>query len=283
MNIPGYVDAIGRVHAIARSDARIVSLVPSLTELIFDLGAGDRLVGRTGFCVHPREQVKTVPKVGGTKAVDIEAVRILAPTHLVVNIDENEKGTVDKLAAFVPNVIVTHPKGPLDNPPLYRMFGGIFSCAERAAQLCESFQTAYFKATSACADLPRQRVLYVIWKSPWMTVSRDTYISRTLAAFGWDTIEVENTDRYPEVEFEGGLVAAVDRILLSSEPYAFREKHLEEIRSLIRTLADRGSSIEVSLIDGEMTSWYGSRAVDGLAYLAAYRADRPVSVEGDEE
>ncbi len=92
-------DAIGRVHAAARADARIVSLVPSITELLFELGAGDRLVGRTGFCIHPREQIRTVPKVGGTKSVDMEAIRALAPTHLIVNIDENEKPTVDQLAA----------------------------------------------------------------------------------------------------------------------------------------------------------------------------------------
>src|SRR5512146_2198765 len=125
-NAPRAVDAIGRAHAPARSDARIVCLVPSVTELLFELGAGDRLVGRTGFCVHPKDRIRTIPKVGGTKSVDIEAVRALAPTHVVVNVDENEKPTVDRLAAFVPNVIVTHPLGPLDNLPLYRLLGAIF-------------------------------------------------------------------------------------------------------------------------------------------------------------
>src|SRR5260221_7974272 len=135
LNPSRVADAIGRVHAVARADARIVSLVPSITELLFELGAGDRLVGRTGFCVHPRERIKTVPKVGGTKSVDVEAIRALAPTHLIVNIDENEKPTVDQLAGFVPNVIVTQPLGPPGNPPFYRLICGIFCRRSRAPGL----------------------------------------------------------------------------------------------------------------------------------------------------
>ena len=274
-------DAIGRVHAVARADARIVSLVPSITELLFELGAGDRLVGRTGFCIHPRQRIRTVPKVGGTKSVDVEAIRALAPTHLIVNIDENEKPTIDQLAGFVPNVIVTHPLGPLDNLPLYRLLGGIFGRESKAADLCEDFQKAYVNAVGACADLPRERVLYLIWKSPWMTVSRDTYISRTLAAIGWDTLETDSKDRYPKIELTPELLSGADRILLSSEPYAFRERHLEEIRQILfaddtdfvpTPMEQPESSVTVSLIDGEMTSWYGSRAIEGMKYLARLRA-----------
>jgi ABC-type Fe3+-hydroxamate transport system substrate-binding protein len=275
------VDAIGRVHALARADARIVSLVPSVTELLFELGVGDRLVGRTGFCIHPKDSIKTLPKVGGTKSVDIETIRELAPTHLIVNIDENEKPTVDQLANFVPNVIVTHPLGPLDNLPLYRLLGAIFGRESRAAELCEAFQKAYLNAVGACADLPRERVLYLLWKSPWMTVSRDTYVSRTLAAVGWDTVEIESKDRYPKIELTPELVSRVDRVLLSSEPYAFRERHLDEIRQTLAAanhffvptaLEDAESPVTVSLIDGEMTSWYGSRAIEGMKYLSRLRA-----------
>ncbi len=266
---------------MARTDARIVSLVPSVTELLFALGTGDRLVGRTGFCIHPKDNIKTVPKVGGTKSVDIGAIRGLAPTHLIVNIDENEKSTVDQLASFVPNVIVTHPLGPLDNMALYRLLGGIFGRESRAEELCEAFQKAYADAVGACADLPRERVLYLIWKSPWMTVSRDTYISRTLAAVGWDTVEIESKDRYPKIELTPELVSRVDRVLLSSEPYAFGERHLDEIRQTLAAadhffvptaLEEAESPVPVSLIDGEMASWYGSRAIEGMKYLSRLRA-----------
>lgn len=276
----GAFDAIGRVHAVAHPDARIVSLVPSITELLFDLGAGDRLVGRTGFCVHPRGRIRTVPKVGGTKSVDVERIRELAPTHLIVNIDENEKPTVDHLATFVPNVVVTHPLGPLDNPELYRMLGRIFGHEEQAAQLCEAFRKAYADALESCAHLPRERVLYLIWKSPWMTVSRDTYISRTLAAVGWDTVEIGGEERYPQIALTPELLASTDRILLSSEPYAFRERHLDEIRRMqaqaesffVPTpVEEPDAPVKVALIDGQMTSWYGSRAIAGMKYLARLR------------
>jgi ABC-type Fe3+-hydroxamate transport system substrate-binding protein len=258
-----FTDAIGRVHVPAGDDARIVCLVPSITELLFSLGLGDKVVGRTGFCVHPKPQVKKVPKVGGTKDVRIERVRELAPTHLIVNIDENEKPTVDALAQFVPNIVVTHPKAPLDNP----------GRDDAAESLCREFLTEYEATEAACAGLPRERVLYLIWKDPWMTVSRDTYIARTLALVGWDTPELGSTDRYPELQLAPDLPRKVDRVLLSSEPYAFRERHLGEVGKLLLQGADRRLHFDVSLVDGEMTSWYGSRAIEGMRYLRALRLD----------
>ena len=117
----------GQRHERADGGARIVSLVPSLTELVFDLGLGDRLVGRTGFCVHPREALRGVPKVGGTKAIDVERVRALAATHLVCNIDENEKPVVERIAGFVPHVIVTHPCRVVDNRGLFALMGKVFA------------------------------------------------------------------------------------------------------------------------------------------------------------
>ena len=263
-------DALGHLHSPAGADARIVSLVPSITELLFALGLGDQVAGRTGFCIHPREPVKAVPKVGGTKSVDIAAIRALAPTHLIVNIDENERPTVEQMRGFVPNLIVTHPLGPLDNIALYRLIGGIFGREARAEELCAQFQSAYDEAAAACRHLLREKVLYLIWKSPWMTVSRDTYIARTLAVAGWDTLEIDSPDRYPKIELTPGLLQKVGRILLSSEPYAFRERHLEEVRVLL-SVTRHPSPVTVSLVDGEMTSWYGSRAIEGMRYLRGLR------------
>jgi hypothetical protein len=163
---------------------------------------------------------------------------------------------------------------------LYRLLGGIFGRQERAEDLCAQFQAAFDNAVAACARLPRETVLYLIWKSPWMTVSRDTYVSRTLAAVGWDTVEIESTDRYPKIELTPALASRVDRVLLSSEPYAFRERHLDEVRQTLAAAADLfvptaleegDSPATVSLIDGEMTSWYGSRAIEGMSYLRGLR------------
>lgn len=238
---------------------RIVSLVPSLTELICDLGLTPFLVGRTGFCIHPKDLLRRIPKVGGTKDVDVQAVKDLKPTHLIVNIDENRKEVVDELRPHVGEVVVTHPLGPLDNLELYQRFGELFGRQDEARRLCDEFRAVMPDATPA---RPVERVLYLIWRDPWMTVSCDTYISRMLAAFGWQTWVSPHPQRYPTLDL-AECHEAIDRVLLSSEPYPFRQKHIAEI-------IDQLPGIPVQLIDGEMVSWYGSRAIAGLRYLREF-------------
>src|ERR1700742_2022477 len=153
------------------SDVRIVSLVPSITELLCDLDLSGQLVGRTGFCIHPWETVKTIPKVGGTKDLKFDRIRELEPTHVVVNVDENRKEDAEALAEFIPNVVVTHPLGPRDNLALYRQMGREFEREAEAEALCGRFERAYERA-AASAGL-EQRVLYLIWRDPWMTVAAD--------------------------------------------------------------------------------------------------------------
>jgi ABC-type Fe3+-hydroxamate transport system substrate-binding protein len=260
-------DAAGTLHARAQASVRIVSLVPSLTELVCDLGLADRLVGRTGFCVHPRDALRRVPKLGGTKDVDLARLRALAPTHVLLNIDENERQTADALAQFVPHLIVTHPLDPLDNPSLYRLIGGIFDREAQAEALCARLLETHAALVRAACAWPRRRVLYLIWKDPWMTIARDTYISRTLALAGWDTEPAEAAARYPEVQLDSALLREVDVVLLASEPYRFRERDVAALRALPEC---RGK--ELTLIDAEMTSWYGSRAIAGMEYLRRFRS-----------
>lgn len=256
-------DAAGTLHAPAGEDARIVCLVPSITELLCDLGLGERLVGRTGFCIHPRETVRRIPKVGGTKDVDLARIRALRPTHAIVNVDENRREDAEALRRFVPHVVVTHPLGPRDNLDLYRLCGALFDRSRAAEALCERFEAAFARASSPGQGRAPEDVLYLIWKAPWMTVSRDTYISRMLALVGWHSVPSEADRRYPEVTLDARTLAGVSRVLLSTEPFMFREQHVAEVAQLVRR--------PVALIDGEMTSWYGSRAVAGLDYLADFR------------
>jgi ABC-type Fe3+-hydroxamate transport system substrate-binding protein len=260
------VDAIGAVHqpVTVGEAVRIVSLVPSLTELLCDLGLAPLLVGRTGFCVHPREVLAAVPKVGGTKDVNIDRIRSLAPTHLLVNIDENEKPTVEALAAFVPNVIVTHPLAPRDNLALYRLLGGIFRAQQQAQALCAAFEAEY-AALAALPHADERRVLYCIWQDPWMTISRDTYIARMLALIGWRQWQPWENARYPVFTWSEALREEVDEVLLSTEPYRFSEAHADAL--------ERQIGMPVRLVDGEMLSWYGSRAIAGLRYLRALRLE----------
>lgn len=259
-----YVDAAGNEHPPSDGHARIVSLVPSITELLFDLGLGAQVVGRTGFCIHPRDAVRDVPKVGGTKDVKLDALQALSPTHVIVNVDENDVDTVEKIRTFVPDVVVTHPNAPMDNIALYRLLGGIFD-AERAEQLVIELQQEFDHCRSI--PWPRETVLYLIWKNPWMTVASDTYIARTLGCVGWNVTTSEGgwagAARYPTVPDLEDAAQRVDRILLSSEPFMFRQPDVDELRARLQTPVD--------LIDAEMTSWYGSRAIRGLRYLRTIR------------
>ena len=255
-------DALGVNHPPADDDARIVSLVPSITELLFHLGLGDQVVGRTSFCVHPEEAVSHVPRVGGTKEMRLDKLRELCPSHVIVNIDENRKQDVDAIAEFTPHIIVTHPLVPDDNLALYRLLGGIFARQSAAQQLCEEFQRARDALIDAASTLPQRRVLYLIWRDPWMTISRDTYISQTLALANWVTVCHDPETRYPEVCADARLLADTDIVLFSSEPFPFKPAHVDELRLLTD---DTDTAFE--FIDGEMTSWYGSRAVAGLRYL----------------
>jgi ABC-type Fe3+-hydroxamate transport system substrate-binding protein len=254
------IDAFGNEHhPVVPGAARIVSLVPSITELLCDLGLAPSLVGRTGFCIHPAEVVRAIPKVGGTKDVNLDKIRKLAPTHLLVNIDENEKPIVDALAQFIPHVIVTHPLGPRDNPALYRLLGGIFGAESRAEALCTAFEREYAALQAQPKGAP-QTLLYCIWKDPWMTVSRDTYIARMMEEIGWRCwTPPADASRYPRFVWSEELVRTIDGVLLSSEPYRFTEAHADAL--------ERQIGKPVQLLDGEMMSWYGSRAIAGLRYL----------------
>ncbi|HTU30756.1 MAG TPA: helical backbone metal receptor [Solirubrobacteraceae bacterium] len=257
---PNTRDAAGTVHPAAGAEPRIVSLVPSLTELVCDLGLAERLVGRTGFCIHPWETVRRIPKVGGTKDVDLAKLRALEPTHVLLNVDENRRETADALSEFVEHVIVTHPLRPRDNLALYRLIGAVFGVEPAAESLCEEFERTLAELRHRAAE-PAD-VLYLVWRDPWMTIAPDTYIARTLELVGWRTLPRESETRYPEIELSA-FAGAVDRVLLSSEPFHFKQGHVAEVAALV-------PGAEVTLIDGEMTSWYGSRAISGLRYLDTY-------------
>jgi ABC-type Fe3+-hydroxamate transport system substrate-binding protein len=255
-------DALGVRHAPVTAPPRIVSLVPSITELLFALGLGDRVVGRTHYCVHPAPAVAALPSVGGTKKVKHARLRALQPTHVILNIDENLRELAARLAADGLEVIVTHPLAPEDNLPLYRLIGGIFHRAA-AERLVVEFERALAEVRRIA--WPRRRVLYLIWRKPWMGVSRNTYIARTLALVGWETLPAESESRYPVLKIERTLLDAADLILFSSEPYHFVAEDLETFARAYDCPPEK-----LRLIDGEMTSWYGSRAIEGLAYLARF-------------
>jgi hypothetical protein len=248
-------------------DIRIASLVPSLTELVVELGLGPYLVARTGFCIHPAPHLREVPKVGGTKDVNLAKLRRLAPTHVLVNVDENRLDLIPAVKAMGAELLVTHPLGPEDNLALVDQFTGAFGhlpgVAERAARLREALSREL--AVSGTCGLPSHRVLYLIWHDPWMTVARDTYISRMLATVNWQSEPAlqggrHGAARYPVVRGDEPWLASVQRVLLSSEPFRFGEAHAAQAQALCPQAV-------LQRVDGELLSWYGARAVPGLRYL----------------
>jgi ABC-type Fe3+-hydroxamate transport system substrate-binding protein len=257
-------DALGVIHA-PHPAPRIACLVPSITETLFALGLGEHVVARTGFCIHPEPSVRDVPKVGGTKDVNIAKLVATEPTHVIVNIDENNKPDVEKIRRTIPNVIVTHPLVPEDNVVLFQLLGHVFCRSQIADGLSHKLLVALREARDVGTQLPRETVLYLIWKNPWMTVSRDTYVSAMLETVGWKTSPIQATKRYPEISERDSLWGDVDRVLLSSEPFSFDEAHADALNTS-KSLR-RGAQ----LIDGEFVSWYGVRAIEGLRYLAALR------------
>ena len=258
------------MSAPASSTPRIASLVPSLTELAAALGLGGHLVARTGWCIHPADAVRRVAKIGGTKTVNLDKLRRLAPSHVLVNVDENRHETVEAIRAWgaaAPRIVVTHPVDPEDNLVLVAQlaaeFGAVPGVAERAAALRAALQHE-LALTGPAGRAPRA-VLYLIWHGPWMTVAQDTYISRMLARINWRTLPAEpggaaGATRYPALRGDEPWLADVERVLLSSEPFAFGAVHAAEASALC-------PQARIEPVDGELLSWYGARAVAGLAYL----------------
>jgi ABC-type Fe3+-hydroxamate transport system substrate-binding protein len=244
---------------------RIACLVPSVTELLAALGLTPWLVARTGYCTHPAELLAPATKVGGTKDVNLAKLRRLAPTHAIVNVDENRAEMARALHAFVPQVIVTHPCGPEDVAALIDQVCAPFAAIEGVAARAAVIQGELRAELDATQALAPRHVLYLIWREPWMTVARDTYISRLLARVGWLTLPdttggASGAGRYPAFDDRQPWLAEVQEVLLSSEPYAFTHDHL----ALTRALCPHA---RVRLVDGQRLSWYGSRTAAGLRYL----------------
>jgi ABC-type Fe3+-hydroxamate transport system substrate-binding protein len=255
---------------VAASAPRIASLVPSLTETLAALGLAPCLVARTGWCTHPADALARVPKVGGTKDVNLAKLRRLAPTHAVLNIDENRAEVAEQLATFVPQLIVTHPCAPQAVGALIEQLALPFAAQPGVSARAAALQAELAAELTATRAHDERRVLYLIWREPWMTVARDTYIARLLGCVGWRTLPAldggeRGAARYPALRGDEPWLADVDEVLLSSEPYAFTAEHLGAAQALC-------PRARVRLVDGRWLSWYGASTAPGLRYLRSLAA-----------
>ena len=251
---------------------RIVSLVPSLTEALFELGLGARVVGVTEWCVHPAQAVARLPKVGGTKTPDLDAVLALAPDLVLANREENRKRDVQRLEAAGVRVWVTYPRTVREGADLLAALADLGAGAAAHEEVVGPVLRAVEEAGARRPEVPR-RVFCPIWRDPWMTVGRDTYAHDLLTLCGGVNVFADVGDRrYPRVSLEEVVAAAPEVVLLPDEPYAFGPRDVAELGRLDLPAARDG---RIHSIDGTLVSWYGPRIRRGIETLSALLARDP--------
>lgn len=239
-----YIDQLGRKVELASLPQRIVSLVPSQTELLFDLGLGERVVGITKFCVHPKEWFRTKTRVGGTKKLEFETIGKLNPDLIIANKEENNREDIQRLENDFP--VWVSDVNDLDSASEMIYCIGEITGSNALELLCEiDLRFGYLQAIS-----PSKRILYLIWKDPYMAAGSDTFIQDMLQRCGFENVVGEA--RYPQCSVDEIVRLNPDLVLLSSEPYPFKEKHIQELKELLPNAI-------IKLVDGELFSWYGSR------------------------
>jgi len=252
-----FIDQLGTSHFFKSTPKRIVSLVPSQTELLYVLGLEDAIVGITKFCIHPNSLKKTKRIVGGTKIVDFDKVQALNPDVIIANKEENTKAIVEQLSQICP-VIVTDIKSVEDNLKMIEDFGKLFDKQEKAKKWIAKISVAYLDFQFFMIDKPTKKVFYFIWARPYMVAGKDTFIDAMLTLNGFQN--VCNKSRYPEINEPEIKNSEVDLILLSSEPYPFNQSHIEQLQQF-------SPHTRYLLVDGEMFSWYGSRILKAFDYF----------------
>jgi len=265
------VDALGRPFTVGRPPERIVSLVPSLSEALFAFGLGERIAGVTRFCVEPREGVARKAKVGGTKTLDVAAVEALRPDLIIASAEENRAEDVRRLIDRGWPVFVTLPatvRGAID---LLGQLAALTDSAAAARPIIQEAEEALAAARAANSGREPLRVFCPIWRNPYMTIGPDTYMHDVLAVCGGRNVFEGREERYPRVILSEMAALDPEVILLPSEPYRFRERHLADFEPFAEVAAVRQGN--VLLVDGRMLSWYGPRIGRSLRELSALLED----------
>src|SRR3712207_1696068 len=208
---------------------RLVSLCPSLTELVFDLGRGDDLVGRTKFCVHPAGRVEEVESVGGTKNPKVARIVELAPDLVLLNEEENRREDAEALAAAGVRCHVSFPRDVDDTARMVRGIGDVLDRRDEAERIASDIEQRAARVRASARHAPAVRYAYMIWRNPWMVAGGDTFVTAMLALPGGVNVFAERSERYPTVTPDDLAAADPDAVLLSSEPFPFKEKHAEEL------------------------------------------------------
>lgn len=253
------IDDIGTQHTFDKVPQRIISLVPSQTELLVDLGLEAKLVGITKFCIHPKDLRIKKQIVGGTKKVDYDKIRALAPDIIICNKEENTLEIVENLREIC-HVWVTDIITVEDNFKMISDFGNLFDCVAEAENWNKKLAFALSDFKTFIKDKPVQKVAYFIWKNPYMVAGSQTYIDALLKLNHFENI-YDTKGRYPEIELNKiRLEGDPDLVLLSSEPFPFKEEDAFEIGRFTH-------HAKTIFVDGEMFSWHGSRLLKAIPYF----------------
>lgn len=249
-----FKDQLGNTIRLEKEPMRIVSLVPSQTELLYDLGLGDRVVGITKFCIHPEEWFYSKNRIGGTKDVNLEKVIQLQPDLIIGNKEENTKKDIEALRKIAP-VWVSDIYDLADSLEMIQQISEVCRIVQRGEEIVQQIQSN-FNTLVPFEEAPK--VAYFIWKDPYMGVGQNTFIHHVLNNhLGMNNI-LGDQERYPIVELEN--LKDLDYVFLSTEPYPFKEKHFEEFQANF-------PQAKIMLVDGEYFTWYGSRLINAPAYF----------------
>ena len=254
------VDQLGILHTFETAPKRIVSLVPSQTELLYDLGLEDSIVGITKFCVHPCHFKSTKKIIGGTKKVHFEKIRLLQPDIIIANKEENTKEIVEELSKICP-VWVTDIITINDNLKMIEDFGQLFNKRIEAHKWIDKINFALTDFKQFISNKSSQKVAYFIWANPYMVAGNNTFINEMLKLNNFNNIYENREERYPEVIIQKMRIQGdPDLVLLSSEPFPFTDEHAFELGRFTH-------HAKIVFVDGEMFSWYGSRLLKAFQYF----------------
>ncbi|SFU33222.1 substrate-binding protein [Pustulibacterium marinum] len=244
-------DAVGNKLSFNKVPSRIVSLVPSQTELLVDLGLADSIVGVTKFCIHPANIRKNKTVVGGTKQVNFEKIIALQPDVILCNKEENTAEMVAELQQIAP-VHVSEVASISEAQLLFKQYGILFDKVFQADKLLAQINSKIEKLKTISDSEKPKSALYFIWKDPWMVAGNDTYINEMMQLLGYQNVIQEN--RYPQIVLDAFQTNPPECILLSSEPYPFQKKHVQQLTEFFK-------DSKIELIDGELFSWFGTRLI----------------------
>lgn len=251
--MPDYIDQTGQTISLSHTPTRIVSLVPSQTELLADLGLNEEVAGITKFCIHPGSWFRSKQRVGGTKQLSFDKIQALKPDLVIANKEENVKEQIEELAKHYP-VWTSNINNLPDAYEMIEQIGKITDRSKQANGIIDQIKKNFAQLSISNFQLS---TCYLIWRDPYMTVGHDTFIHSMMELAGFKNI-FSNRIRYPEINIKD--LDNCELLLLSSEPFPFKQKHIDELK-------EQGVKAKIVLVDGEMFSWYGSRLLKAAGYF----------------